>query len=142
MFLKQSKDIVSFIRDLLTNKKLYAGTPASMFLCCTDLQSVKVLHLYGPYNRCCSVIRNDEEKIARLRLSCDSYCTITDSTKLNNYCMLLYLTESTNTTIGCIMYCMHYALHALCITCILYCSRCALQQFCIAAIVHCSLYAL
>ena len=29
-------------------------------------------------------------KIARLRLSCDSYFTATESTKLNNYFMLLY----------------------------------------------------
>ena len=29
------------------------------------------------------------KKIARLHLSCDSYCTVTERTKLNNFCMLL-----------------------------------------------------
>ena len=49
-------------------------------------------------------------EIARLHLSCDSYCTITESTKLHNYCILLSI-------LHCV-HCMYCAFHALCITCI------------------------
>ena len=42
-------------------------------------------HLENPYIE----VGRAHLKIARLRLSCDSYCTMTESTKLNNYCMLL-----------------------------------------------------
>ena len=47
-----------------------------------------VLNIY-----CMLIISIFSKKIARLRLSCDSYCTITENTQLNNYFMRLYYNQ-------------------------------------------------
>ena len=98
-----------------------------------------------------------KKKIARLRLSCDSYCTVTERTKLNNFCMLLLHLRALNyptiisycpivhyalhalcmTCIACINHCMHYALHALCTACNMHCLHYALHALCIAYIMQC-----
>ena len=53
----------------------------------TDAQTYRQIGLTYQVS---SLDTENYEKIARLRLSCDSYCTLTDSTKLKYYCMLLY----------------------------------------------------
>ena len=78
------------------------------------------------------------KKLARLRLSCDSYCTITESTKLHNYFILLSYCPL---CIACILHWMHYALNALCIVCIMHCINSAFHALCIASNMHYMRYA-